>query len=319
MVMKAKAASAAVVFQPAPLRKRMARYKAYYLLVLPGILYFVIWHYLPMFGIIIAFKDVSPYGGLMEMLTSEWVGLEHFQKFFNSYYFWNVLRNTLNISVQKLIFGFPAPIILALLLNEITHVHYKRVVQTISYLPHFISSVIMAGLMYNVLSTNGGIVNEVIKLFGGQPVFFLGESKYFVQTLVVSSIWQGVGWGSIIYLAAITGIDSQLYEAARIDGANKWQQMVHITLPGVLGVASIMLIMNLGNILNAGFEQILLLYSPSVYDVADIIDTYVYREGLINLNYSYSSAVGLFKSVIGLILVLSVNWIVKKSGQTGIW
>lgn len=317
--MKTNMVSAGAISVHAPLRKQISRYKAYYLLILPGILYFVIWHYLPMLGIVIAFKDVSPYGGAAEMLTSPWVGLEHFKKFFRSFYFWNILRNTLNISVQKLIFGFPAPILLALLLNEITNVHYKRVVQTVSYLPHFISSVIMAGLMYNVLSTNGGIVNEVIKLFGGEPIFFLGESRYFVKTLVVSSIWQGVGWGTIIYLAAITGIDSQLYEAARIDGANKLQQVVHITLPGVLGVASIMLIMNLGNILNAGFEQILLLYSPSVYDVADIIDTYVYREGLVNLNYSYSAAVGLFKSVIGLILVLSVNWVIKKSGQSGIW
>lgn len=317
--MKTNMVSAGAISVHAPLRKQISRYKAYYLLILPGILYFVIWHYLPMLGIVIAFKDVSPYGGAAEMLTSPWVGLEHFKKFFRSFYFWNILRNTLNISVQKLIFGFPAPILLALLLNEITNVHYKRVVQTVSYLPHFISSVIMAGLMYNVLSTNGGIVNEIIKLFGGTPIFFLGESRYFVKTLVVSSIWQGVGWGTIIYLAAITGIDSQLYEAARIDGANKLQQVVHITLPGVLGVASIMLIMNLGNILNAGFEQILLLYSPSVYDVADIIDTYVYREGLINLNYSYSAAVGLFKSVIGLILVLSVNWVIKKSGQSGIW
>lgn len=317
--MKTNMVSAGAISVHAPLRKQISRYKAYYLLILPGILYFVIWHYLPMLGIVIAFKDVSPYGGAAEMLASPWVGLEHFKKFFRSFYFWNILRNTLNISVQKLIFGFPAPILLALLLNEITNVHYKRVVQTVSYLPHFISSVIMAGLMYSVLSTNGGIVNEIIKLFGGEPIFFLGESRYFVKTLVVSSIWQGVGWGTIIYLAAITGIDSQLYEAARIDGANKLQQVVHITLPGVLGVASIMLIMNLGNILNAGFEQILLLYSPSVYDVADIIDTYVYREGLVNLNYSYSAAVGLFKSVIGLILVLSVNWVIKKSGQSGIW
>ncbi len=302
-----------------PLRKRMKRYRAYYLLALPGLLYFLIWHYLPMAGIIIAFKDVSPYGGVAQILKSDWVGLKHFTKFFSSYYFWDVLGNTLNISIQKLVFGFPAPIILALLVNEITNDRYKKVVQTVSYLPHFLSSVIMAGMLYNVLSTNGGLVNEIIKLFGGKPVFFLGESDYFVPTLVVSSIWQGVGWGTIIYLAAITGIDSQLYEAAKIDGANKLQQIIHITLPGVLGVASIMLIMNLGNILNAGFDQILLLYSPAVYDVADIIDTYVYREGLINMNYSYSSAVGLFKSVIGLILVLTVNGIIKKAGQTGIW
>ena len=272
-----------------------------------------------MFGITIAFKDVTPYGGLSEMFTAPWVGLKHFKKFFDSYYFWNILGNTLNISLRKLLFGFPAPIIFALLINEIGSIKFKKVVQTISYLPHFISSVIMAGLLYNVLSTNGGIINELIRLCGGEPKYFLGESQYFVNVIVVSSIWQGVGWGSIIYLAAITGIDTSLYEAARIDGANKAQQMWYITLPCIMGVACTMLILNLGHILDAGFDQILLLYSEGVYDVADIIDTYVYREGLLNLNYSYTAAVGLFKSVVGCLMVLLVNGIVKKMGQEGIW
>lgn len=301
------------------LRHRILQHKMYYLLILPGFLYFIIWHYIPMIGIVIAFKDVPAYGGVSTMLSSPWVGLKHFERFFNSYYFWDVLKNTINISVQKLVFGFPAPIILALLINEIRNRKYKKLVQTVSYLPHFMSSVIMAGLLYNVLSTNGGIVNEIVKLFGGEPIFFLGESDYFVGVLVVSSIWQGVGWGTIVYLAAITGVDPQLYESAKIDGAGKLRQIWHITLPEIAGVACTMLLLNLGRIMDAGFDQILLLYSPAVYDVADIIDTYVYREGLVNANYSYSAAVGLFKSVIGFLLVMTANGVVKKMGQSGIW
>lgn len=289
------------------------------MLMLPGLLYYLIFHYIPMFGIIIAFKDVNPFEGVQGIFTAKWVGFKHFINFFNSYYFWNVLGNTLAISLQKLILGFPAPIILALLLNEINNVYFKRVVQTISYMPHFISMVVMAGLVTTVLSTNGGLVNEILKLMGREPIFFLGEPKYFRAILVFSHIWKEVGWGSIIYLAAITSIDQEQYEAAIIDGANKFQRMWYITIPGILHIVTIMLILEVGGLLNAGFEQVLLLYSPPVYKVADIIDTYVYREGLISLKYSYSTAVGLFKSVVALILIVSTNFLAKKFDQQGIW
>jgi putative aldouronate transport system permease protein len=223
------------------------------------------------------------------------------------------------ISVYRIIFGFPAPIILALLLNEIRSKTFKRTVQTISYLPHFISMVVLAGLITTILSTNGGIINEIIKKMGKEPIFFLGDNKYFRTILITSSIWQGIGWGSIIYLAAISGIDPQLYEASIVDGANKWRQTWHITIPGMSNVIVIMFIFAVGSLLNAGFEQILLLYSPAVYEVSDIIDTYVYREGLISLRYSFASAVGLFKSAIAMILLIGTNYLAKKFEQSGIW
>jgi putative aldouronate transport system permease protein len=295
------------------------RNKLYYFLIIPGLLYFIIFHYGPMFGIIIAFKDVVPFEGVRGIIDGPWVGFKHFINFFNSYYFWNVLSNTIIISVYRIIFGFPAPIILALLLNEIRSKTFKRTVQTISYLPHFISMVVLAGLITTILSTNGGIINEIIKKMGKEPIFFLGDNKYFRTILITSSIWQGIGWGSIIYLAAISGIDPQLYEASIVDGANKWRQTWHITIPGMSNVIVIMFIFAVGSLLNAGFEQILLLYSPAVYEVSDIIDTYVYREGLISLRYSFASAVGLFKSAIAMILLIGTNYLAKKFEQSGIW
>jgi putative aldouronate transport system permease protein len=297
----------------------LKKYKLYYLLIAPGMLFYVIFHYIPMFGVIIAFKDVSPFEGIEGIITGQWVGFKHFIKFFKSIYFRDIMANTLTISFYKLLFGFTAPIILALLLNEVRNKYFKKIVQTISYLPHFISMVVVAGLLTNILSTNGGIVNEVVKFFGKQPIYFLGDSEYFRTVLVASGVWQTVGWGSIIYLAAITGIDPQLYEACVMDGGNKWKQVWHITLPGIRNVVVIMLIMNIGGLLNAGFEQILLLYSPAVYDVADIVDTYVYREGLINSNYSFSTAVGVFKSIISMVLMMGSNYIAKLFGEEGIW
>ena len=301
------------------LRMKLKLHKIYYLLALPGVLYFLIFKYVPMFGIIIAFKDVSPYLGVKGIFTSEWVGLANFIRFMDSYYFWNILSNTFIISGLKILFGFPAPIILALLINEIRMNTYKKVFQTISYLPHFVSWVVVAGILSNLLSTDSGIVNGIISKLGKDPIFFLGNKKYFRSILVVSAVWKDIGWGSIIYLAAVASILPSLYEAAIIDGANKIQRIWHITLPGILPVISIMFILRIGQILDAGFEQILLLYSSPVYKVADIIDTYVYREGIGNMKYSYSSAVGLFKSVIGFIFVVGTNCILKKAGQTGIW
>lgn len=272
-----------------------------------------------MFGIIIAFKNVSPFEGIQGILHNPWVGFDHFERFFSSVYFWNVLGNTVIISFYKLLFGFPAPIILALMINEVRKKWFKRTVQTISYLPHFISAVVVAGLVQHLLTTNGGLVNQLVVWFGGDPVNFLGTADYFRSVLVTSSVWQSVGWGSILYLAAMTGIDPQLYEAAIIDGAGKRRQIWHITLPGIVPVIVILLIYNIGGLLNAGFEQILLLYSPSVYRVADIIDTYVYREGLTSLQYSYSAAVGIFKNIVAMILILGANYIARKFNQTGIW
>lgn len=294
-------------------------HRFYYYLIIPGMLYFLIFDYIPMFGIIVAFKDISPFEGVSAIFTSEWVGFKHFIRFWNSYYFWNVMRNTLLISGYKLLFGFPASVLLALLLNELRHAVYKRIVQTISYLPHFISTVVVAGLAMMVLSTDGGMVNAIIVQFGGQPIHFLGDPIYFRGVLVISHVWQTIGWGSILYLAAMTGIDPGLYEAAKMDGAGRTQQAWHITLPGIAPVMVLLLILSIGGLLNAGFEKVLLLYSPAVYEVADIIDTYVYREGLSKLDYSFATAVGLFKNVLAMFLILGANYLAKKMNQTGIW
>ncbi|WP_135554047.1 ABC transporter permease [Paenibacillus cymbidii] len=297
----------------------MRKYRLHYLLLLPGVAYFLIFHYVPLYGIVIAFKDVTPFDGIRGIFASDWVGLKHFRNFVSSYYFWDILKNTLAISFYRLLFGFPAPIALALLLNEVRSVWFKRSVQTIAYLPHFISMVIVASLMTTLLTTDGGLVNALLHKLGVEPINFLGDKHYFRSVLVASGIWKDIGWSSIIYLAAIAGIDPQLYEAATVDGAGKWKQVWHITLPGILFIVVIMLIFSIGGMLNAGFEQIMLLYSPPVYEVSDIIDTYVYRRGLIEMQYSFAAAVGVFKSFIALFLLLGANYVAKKLEQDGIW
>ena len=298
---------------------RIKREKLYYFLIFPGIIYFIIFQYGPMYGIIIAFKNISPFDGLSGIFSAEWVGLKHFTNFVNSYYFWNIIGNTVIISGYKLLFGFPAPIILALLMNEIRSKVFKKTVQTISYMPHFISMVVLAGLISVMLTTDGGFVNGILQRLGFEPVMFLGDTRYFRSVLVISSIWKEVGWSSIIYLAAIAGVDQQLYEAAKVDGAGRIRQMWSITLPSISFIIVILFILNIGNILEAGFEQIFLLYSPPVYEVADIIDTYVYRKGLVDLQYSFAAAVGLFKAVISLTLVAGANYVAKKLGHDGLW
>ncbi len=290
-----------------------------YLIMIPSLLLLFVFCYVPMAGLFIAFKNVSPYGGIEGMLSAPWVGFDNFTRFFQSHYFWNIMSNTLVISLKRLLVTFPAPIILALLLNELRNQWFKKVVQTVSYLPHFISIVILSGLVVTMLTTNGGIVNKIITTLGGESVFFLGSPKYFQGVLVFSNLWKEIGWNSIIYLAAIAGIDLQQHEAAVIDGANRFQRAIYVTLPGISNIVVIMLILSVGKLLDAGFEQILLLYSPAVYNVGDIIDTYVYREGVTNLQYSYTTAIGLFKSIIALILVGGTNWITHKFGQEGIW
>jgi putative aldouronate transport system permease protein len=270
-------------------------------------------------GIIIAFKDISPFSGLDGIINEPFIGFGWFTKFFNSFYFWQIMRNTVWISFLKLAWTFPAPIILALLLNEVRNNSFRRVIQTISYLPHFLSMVVVAGMVMSLLTTEGGLVNQIIVFLGGESRLFLGEPKSFRTILVATSLWQGVGWGSILYLAAITGIDMELYEAAIIDGAGRLAQTWYITLPGITHVIVILLIFSVGGLLNAGFEQILLLYSPPVYEVADIIDTYVYRSGIQGMQYSFATAVSLFKAFLAAGLLLGTNFIAKKAGHTGIW
>ncbi|MBW8351464.1 ABC transporter permease subunit [Bacillus sp. IITD106] len=296
--------------------KDIVRDKYLYLLLLPGLIYLIIFKYLPMYGVVIAFKDFNMFSGIM---NSPWVGLEQFERLFRTPDFQQIFMNTLIISVLKLLFGFPAPIILALLLNELRHMVFKRFTQSILYLPHFVSWVIFAGIIITFLNPVDGLFNYIIKLFGGEPIHFLTSKDHFRSILIISDVYKEMGWGTIIYLAAMTGVSPDLYEAARMDGANKFKQMWHVTLPSIRPVILIMLILSLGNILEAGFFQIYLLYSPLVYDVADIIDTYVYRRGIQEANYSLATAAGLFKSLIALVLIVTANKIVKKTGQDGLW
>ena len=299
--------------------QKVWRYRFYYILALPGLIYFLIFHYGPMGGALIAFKDISPFDGIEGLFDSPWVGFKHFHRFVNSYYFFDLIENTLIISGLKIIFGFPAPIIFALLLNEIMRTSIKRIFQTISYLPHFISWVVTAGMITALLATSGGLITQTLNELTGEEWSFMGNKDYFVGILVSSHVWKTIGWSSIIYLAAMSSIDPSLYEAARIDGASRFQMARYITLPGISFVIVIMFLFEIGNLLDAGFEQILLLYSPAVYSVSDIIDTYVYREGLLGLKFSFSTAVGLFKAIIAFVLLYSANRLANRLGQTGLW
>ncbi|MBD0382980.1 ABC transporter permease [Paenibacillus sedimenti] len=287
-----------------------------YLALIPGIAFLLLFKYTPMYGIIIAFKDFSIFDG---MAASPWVGWKHFEKLLTSSGFLQVFQNTLMISIYKIVFLFPLPIIVAILLNELRHVAFKRSVQTVIYLPHFLSWVIVSGLFLDLLSTNGGIVNKMIVAMGGEPIRFFLDSDIFRSVLVTSAGWKEIGWNTIIYLAALSGIDPGLYEAAKIDGANKWKQIVHITLPGLIPTILLMFILRLGFVLEAGTEQILVMYNPSVYNVADVIGTYVYRIGLGEQDYSFSTAVGLFESVVAFILILTGNGLARKFFGRGIW
>lgn len=286
-----------------------------YLLVVPVILFYLIFCYKPMYGAIIAFKDFSPAKGI---LGSPWVGLDNFIEFFNSIYFLRILKNTLTISVTSLIFGFPAPILLALLINELKTRYFARAVQTITYMPHFISIVVICGMIKDFTSDTG-LVNIIIGFFGGETANLLNNPVYFVPIYVISNIWQGVGWGSIIYLAAIAGIDQSRYEAAEIDGAGYFKRVLHVTIPGILPTIVILLILNVGSLMNVGFEKILLLYNPLTYETADVISTFVYRKGILEFNWSYSTAVGLFNSAVNFILIVFSNTISKKLNETSLW
>jgi putative aldouronate transport system permease protein len=296
--------------------QQYVRHRALFFLLIPGLAYYVIFHYLPIYGLQIAFKE---YFILRGIWGSPWVGLENFREIFSIGSFWEVLRNTVFISALNIVFGFPAPIILALLINEIPDGIFKRSTQTVTYLPHFVSWVILGGLFKQFLSPSMGPINQFIRSLGAEPIFFLGDPRYFVMTLVVTHIWKGIGWGSIIYLAALSGIDPGLYEAATIDGASRFQRVIHITIPSLTPVITIMLIFALRGIIIDDFDQIFNLYNPAVYSVGDVLSTYVYRKGLIELKYSFATAVGLFKNIVALAFILAANWIAKRTNDYGIW
>lgn len=291
------------------------RHRFKYLVVVPVIVYLIFFHYKPMYGVIIAFQKYRPSLGIME---SPWVGVDNFIRFFEDPWFWRLIRNTFSISFLMIIFSFPAAILLALLLNEVKVSWFKRTVQTITYMPHFIALVVVCGLI-NSFCQSKGLFNDIIVFFGGERSNLLANQSLFYPIYVISGVWQNVGWNSIIYLAALAGIDQEQYEAARIDGAGRIQQIIHITFPGLVPTISMLLVLNMGKVLSVGYEKILLLYQPLTYEVADVISTYVFRKGLVDADYSFSTAVSLFNSVINIIFLLVSNRISKKMGQSGLF
>lgn len=289
----------------------------YIMFVIP-LLFFVVFRYIPMLGTVIAFKDYKINQGIW---GSSWVGLKYFERLFLSKDFYKILYNTLTLSVYNIVIGFPIPIILAILLNELGNLKFKKTVQSILYVPYFISWVVLGSILTSILSPSTGVINVLLGLFGVEPIYFLADKFWWKVVYVFSGIWQSSGWGTIIYLAAITGIDGELYSAAKIDGANKWQQILHITLPSISTTICILLIMRMGSVLSLNFEQIYVLQNDMVIDISDVISTYEYRLGLLNMQYSYTTAIGLFKGVIGLLLVAITNAIVNKisDGENGLW
>jgi len=296
-------------------KKDFMKNKSLYIMFLPIIVYFIIFKYVPMYGVLMAFQDYSPRLGISR---SEWVGFENFITFFKAPSFWLVLRNTIKISLATLVFGFPAPIFLALLLNEVKSVKVGRLVQNITYLPHFISMVVVCGMIH-MFTKDTGIIGSMYNALTGSKGSMLNNPDLFLPIYVLSNIWKEVGWGSIIYLSALLAIDDSLYEAAEIDGAGRWKQTLHVTLPGILPTFVVMLILRMGQILSVGYEKILLLYNSSTMDVADVISTYTYRRGLIDQDWSYSSAVGLFNTLVNLFFVSSANYISKKVNGYALW
>lgn len=297
------------------LKKDIKKNKELYLLVLPVVLFYLIFAYKPMYGIIIAFKQFNPSKGI---LGSDWVGLKYFKDFFTGFYFGRLMKNTLIISISSLLFGFPAPIILALLINELRSKLFSRVVQTITYIPHFVSLVVICGMISD-FSQIGGVLSSALGFFTGKQENLLSVPNYFVPIYVSTNIWKEIGFSSIIYIAALMGIDQQLYEAAEIDGANKWKQLINVTIPGIMPMIIIMFILAMGGLLNVGFEKIILLYSPVIYSTSDVISTFVYRRGLLEFNFGYSTAVGLFNSIVNFVLLFSTNKISQKVNETSLW
>lgn len=292
------------------------KHRYLYLLLLPAIIYFIVFHYIPMYGVTISFKDYSFKKGI---LGSDWVGLENFEYMFGLNDFYRVFKNSFILSFLRLLFEFPIPIVIALLLNEVRSKRFKKVTQTALYLPHFLSWAVIGGIMVNFLSPTWGVVNNVIQQLGFEPIFFLGDPEYFRTTVVISSIWKEAGWGTIIYLAAITGIDMEQYEAATVDGANRWQRLIHITLPNIKTTIIIMLILRMGSIMSNGFEQIYTLQNTQNLAVSEVFETYTYRVGLLGGRFSFATTVGLFASVISMIFLLTTNFIAKKMGEESIF
>ena len=295
----------------------LKKYKFLYLMLIPGIIYFIIFRYLPIFGLVIAFKNFNFTKGIF---GSEWVGLKHFISFFNYPESWRLIRNTFLLNLYNIIFAFPIAIIFAVLLNEVRESAYKKLVQTVSYLPHFISTVVVVGIFYNFLSPSTGLINIILKdVFGVEPIAFLLQTRWFRTIYNTINIWQETGWNAIIYLAALIGIDPALYESAYMDGAGRFKQFLYISLPCITSTIVIMLVLRIGIIMEVGFESVMLLHSPATYEVSDIIPTYVYRRGIIDSDYSFTTAIGMFQSIIGLVLMLLSNKLAKKLTNSGLW
>ncbi|MDI6617698.1 MAG: ABC transporter permease subunit [Clostridiales bacterium] len=306
-----------IVKGKSPLLKAIVRDRYLYLFLVPILAYYIVFKYGPMYGVIIAFKDFRFADGI---LGSKWVGFKHFQRLFTSRDFLMILRNTLLLNIYSVVFAFPIPIILAILLNEIRCIFFKKVSQSLFYLPHFISWVVLGGIVVALLSPSTGVINIILsRVFGIKPIYFMASTKWWPVVFILSGIWHDAGWGTIIFLAAITGINTELYEAAVLDGANKFQQIWHVTLPGIRSTIAILLILRMGSMMDVGFEQIFILQNGAVTNVAEVISTYVYRLGIQGMQYSYTTALGLFQSVISMILVLGSNKIIKAMGETGLW
>jgi len=287
-----------------------------YLFVLPVVVYYFIFHYIPIYGVQIAFKNFIAIKGIM---GSPWVGFIHFTRFFNSYHFWTLIGNTLGISAYQLLAGFPVPIILALMLNYVHRASFKRFVQTVTYAPHFISTVVLVGMIMIFLSPRNGLVNTFIKGVGFEPIFFMGEPGWFKSLYVWSGVWQNAGWGSIIYIATLAGVNPELYEAAIVDGASKFQRILFIDIPSIIPTATILLILNLGRIMSVGFEKVFLMQNDLNLESSEIIATYVYKTGLLGAQFSFSSAVGLFNNLINFLLLVFVNRMARKYSSTSLW
>lgn len=305
--------------RPSRLRKSLLPYLRnwqLYVLLIPVIAYFVIFEYTPMYGVQIAFKDFIAKKGIW---GSPWVGFKHFQRFFDSYFFWTLLKNTLGISLYQLVVGFPVPILLALMINEVRQSKFRKFIQTVTYAPHFLSTVVMVGMIVIFLNPNTGLVNHFLELFGLKPISFMTEAGWFKTIYVFSGVWQQMGWSSIIYLAALSGIDPQQHEAAKVDGANRLQRIWHVNIPGILPTIVILLILQMGSLMGVGFEKVFLMQNDLNMDSSDVISTYVYRSGILGAQYSFSAAVGLFNSVVNFILLISVNFISRRLNQTSLW
>ena len=298
-----------------PLYRRILAHKYVYLLGLPGMIYYILFQYVPMYNIAIAFENYDPFTGVFH---SPWVGFANFVQLFHDPEFFMIFRNTLVISLLTMCL-FPAPIILALLLNEIRNRFFKKSIQTVVYLPHFVSWVIVVSLTYLFLSSQVGYVNSIIQHFGGQPISFMLNNKYFYPLILMQNVWKTIGWGSIVYLAAIAGVNPSLYEAATMDGAGKLKQMWHVTIPAIMPTIVILFILQLGMVLNVNFEQLWLMQNPINLNLSEVFETYVYKTGVLNGQFSYTTAIGLFKSIIALLLILGSNYLAKRRGHEGIW